>query len=36
MATDIKVVLLTLSSVIKREGISGEGCATAKDFDGKN
>ena len=35
-ATDLRVVLLTLRSVVRREGISGEGHATAEPFNGKN
>lgn len=34
--TDLKVVWLTIASVVKREGISEEGMATVEDFNGNN
>jgi lipopolysaccharide/colanic/teichoic acid biosynthesis glycosyltransferase len=34
--TDIKVVMYTLKTVLKREGISHEGMATMEVFNGKN
>lgn len=34
--TDLKVVWLTIVSVVKREGISEEGMATVEDFNGNN
>lgn len=34
--TDIKIIWLTILSVLKREGISEEGMATVEDFNGHN
>ena len=34
--TDLKVIWLTIASVVKREGISEEGMATVEDFNGNN
>lgn len=34
--TDLKVIWLTIASVVKREGISEEGMATVEDFNGYN
>ena len=34
--TDLKVVWLTIASVVKRDGISEEGMATVEDFNGNN
>ena len=36
LATDLKVICLTIKSVLKREGITAEGCATMEDFNGNN
>ena len=35
-ATDLEVILMTIQSVLKREGISEKGQATMRDFDGTN
>lgn len=34
--TDLKVIWMTIASVVKREGISEEGMATVEDFNGYN
>ncbi len=34
--TDLRIIALTLRSVVRREGISAEGCATIEPFNGKN
>ena len=34
--TDLKVIWMTIASVVKREGISEEGMATVEDFNGNN
>ncbi|MDE6285762.1 MAG: sugar transferase [Muribaculaceae bacterium] len=34
--TDLRIIGLTLRSVLRREGISAEGCATIEPFNGKN
>ena len=34
--TDMKVILLTIKTVLKRSGISHEGCATMEAFNGHN
>lgn len=34
--TDLRIIGLTLRSVVRREGISAEGCATIEPFNGKN
>ena len=36
LMTDLKVIWLTIASVLKREGISEEGMATVEDFNGNN
>lgn len=36
LMTDLKVIWLTIASVLKREGISEEGLATVEDFNGNN
>ena len=36
LTTDLRVIFLTLRSVLRREGISAEGCATIEPFNGKN
>lgn len=36
LAVDLKIIWLTIVSVLKREGISEEGCATMEDFNGTN
>lgn len=35
-ATDCRIVALTIRSVLRREGISGEGSVTAEPFNGRN
>lgn len=36
LTTDLRIIFLTLRSVLRREGISAEGCATIEPFNGKN
>lgn len=36
LTTDLRVIFRTLRSVLRREGISAEGCATIEPFNGKN
>ncbi len=36
LVTDLKVIWLTIRSVLKREGITAEGCATMEEFTGNN
>lgn len=36
LTTDLRIIFRTLRSVLRREGISAEGCATIEPFNGKN
>jgi lipopolysaccharide/colanic/teichoic acid biosynthesis glycosyltransferase len=36
LALDVKIIGLTVIKVLKREGISGEGCATVEKFKGSD